>query len=122
MFKWWFLLVFLPTFRFDLMCLIIFISGIILFFGIWNIVICYENGLSDECLKKVEKTLEKSIIGFVILLIVASVFPTKKELIEVFVANTILTKENTELISKIPNKSLKYLDKIIQEKLNEGEK
>jgi len=121
MFKWWFLLVFLPNLRNDLIYLIFLITVITLFLGIGFIIKYFEDGLDEECLK-IGKFLKKSIVSIIILLIAVSILPNKRELVEMFAANTFLTKDNTELISKIPNKSLKYLDKIIQERIKEIDK
>ena len=121
MLKWWFLLVFLPNFRNDLKFSIFIIGVISLLLGIGFVVCYFEDGTTKECLK-IGKIFKKSVISFVILSIVMSVLPSKKQLIELFAANVFLTKDNTKLISKIPNEGLKYLDKIIQEKIKETDK
>ena len=121
MLKWWFLLVFLPNFRNDMKFSIFIIGVITLLLGIGFVVCYFDDGSTKECLK-IGKIFKKSVISLVVLLIVISISPSKKQLIEVFAANVFLTKNNTEIISKIPNEGLKYLDKIIQEKIKETDK
>ena len=139
MFKWWFLLAFLPSLKEILFILWILVGVVSIIMGIFVFInfLEYQDELRRNALFKfVEKNNEiiesqKTIknfylkifrkigIAFAIITLLLLVIPSKTSIVEMFTANTILTKENTELISKIPNKSLKYLDKIIQEKLNE---
>jgi len=139
MFKWWFLLAFLPSLKEILFILWILVGVVSIIMGIFVFInfLEYQDELRRNALFKfVEKNNEiiesqKTIknfylkifrkigIVFAIITLLLLVIPSKTSIVEMFTANTILTKENTELISKIPNKSLKYLDKIIQEKLNE---
>ena len=138
MFKWWFLLVFLPSLKGILSILWIFMVVFLVVIGIFIFInfLEYQDELRRNILFEFEKNdkiieSQKTIknfylkifrkigIAFAIITLLLLVIPSKTSIVEMFTANTILTKENTELISKIPNKSLKYLDKIIQEKLNE---
>jgi len=138
MFKWWFLLVFLPSLKEILFILWVFVGVVSIIMGIFVFInfLEYYDELRRNALFEFEKNdkiieSQKTIknfylkifrkigIAFAIITLLLLVIPSKTSIVEMFTANTILTKENTELISKIPNKSLKYLDKIIQEKLNE---
>ena len=138
MFKWWFLLVFLPSLKEILFILWVFVGVVSIIMGIFVFInfLEYYDELRRNALFEFEKNdkiieSQKTIknfylkifrkigITFAIITLLLLVIPSKTSIVEMFTANTILTKENTELISKIPNKSLKYLDKIIQEKLNE---
>jgi len=138
MFKWWFLLVFLPSLKEILFILWVFVGVVSIIMGIFVFInfLEYQDELRRNALFEFEKNdkiieSQKTIknfylkifrkigIAFAIITLLLLVIPSKTSIVEMFTANTILTKENTELISKIPNKSLKYLDKIIQEKLNE---
>jgi len=121
MFKWWFLLVFLPNFRMSLIVLIALIIAFIIYFAIEFADRFDFKDKVERCFE-IKKVFKNSIIIMVILMFIVSILPSTEELIKMFTANTILTKENTELISKIPNEGLRYLDKIIQERLNEIDK
>jgi len=121
MFKWWFLLVFLPNFRMSLIVLIALIIAFIIYFAIEFTDRFDFKDKVERCFE-IKKVFKNSIIIMVILMFIVSILPSTEELIKMFTANTILTKENTELISKIPNEGLRYLDKIIQERMKEIDK
>jgi len=121
MFKWWFLLVFLPNFRMSLIVLIALIIAFIIYFAIEFADRFDFKDKVEKCFE-IKKVFKNSIIIMVILMFIVSILPSTEELIKMFTANTILTKENIELISKIPNEGLRYLDKIIQERMKEIDK
>ena len=143
MFKWWFLLVFLPSLKAILSVLWIFIGIILMVMLFANFVnfLEYQEELRKDViygLKRMDK-IEKSFkiirnfqinvfkrfgILFVIVSLLLLIIPSKTSYLEmIFASKVFLTKNNVEyFISKVPNKNLKYLDKIIQEKLNEGGK
>ena len=143
MFKWWFLLVFLPSLKEILSVLWIFIGIILMVMLFANFVnfLEYQEELRKDVIYGLKRTdkIEKSFkiirnfqmnvfkrfgILFVIVSLLLLIIPSKTSYLEmIFASKVFLTKNNAEyFISKVPNKNLKYLDKIIQEKLNEGGK
>jgi hypothetical protein len=85
-----------------------------------------EKEIYKEKLEILKKEKIPKFIRLVVFYIIACFFfsalPTKNELFQILIASKIFTKENVEILDKLPTNTLKLLDKEIQLKLKELDK